>query len=79
MDFKNRIGRRSMLKAGVISIASSPAFALSASQEKNPDRIDPDTGVTAPEDLMKEHGVLDSCLLIFPRPSLDVRSKSDVR
>jgi hypothetical protein len=42
-----------MLKAGVISITSSPAFALAASQEKNPDRIDPDAGVTAPEDLLR--------------------------
>src|SRR6266542_476999 len=27
--------------------------------------LDPDAGVTAPEDLMKEHGVLNRCLLIY--------------
>jgi hemerythrin-like domain-containing protein len=28
-------------------------------------QLDPDKGVTAPEDLMKEHGVLNRCLLIY--------------
>ncbi len=78
MDFKNRIGRRSMLKAGVISIAGSPAFALAASQEKNPDKIDPDAGVTAPEDLMKEHGVLNRCLLIYEEGIRRLRNKEEV-
>ncbi len=32
---------------------------------KADEKINPDEGVTAPEDLMKEHGVLNRCLLIY--------------
>ena len=64
MDSKNGIGRRRMLAAGAASLAGLPILA-SAAVQKNPDMIDPDAGVTAPEDLMKEHGVLDRCLLIY--------------
>jgi hemerythrin-like domain-containing protein len=78
MDSKARIGRRSMLKTGVISLASLPALALAASQEKNPDRIDPDAGVTAPEDLMKEHGVLNRCLLIYEEAIRRLQNKEEI-
>jgi hemerythrin-like domain-containing protein len=65
MEPRDRIGRRNILKAGVGSLACLPAFASAPLQEKNADKIDPDAGVTAPEDLMKEHGVLNRCLLIY--------------
>jgi len=78
MDFKDRIGRRSMLKAGVVSIAGLPALASAASQEKNPGNLDPDAGVTAPEDLMKEHGVLNRCLLVYEEAIRRLRNKEEV-
>jgi hemerythrin-like domain-containing protein len=78
MDHKERIGRRSILKAGVISLACLPALASTASQEKNADIIDPDAGVTAPEDLMKEHGVLTRCLLVYEEAMRKLRNKETV-
>jgi hemerythrin-like domain-containing protein len=78
MDLKDRIGRRSILRVGVVSLAGLPALASTASQQKNPDKIDPDSGVTAPEDLMKEHGVLDRCLLIYEEAIRRLGSKEEV-
>jgi hemerythrin-like domain-containing protein len=78
MDLKRRIGRRNILKAGVVSLAGAPALALAASQEKNADKVDPDAGVTAPEDLMKEHGVLNRCLLIYEEGIRRLRNKEEV-
>jgi hemerythrin-like domain-containing protein len=78
MDLKDRIGRRNILKAGVVSLAGLPALASAASQEKNADKVDPDAGVTAPEDLMKEHGVLNRCLLIYEEGIRRLRNKKDV-
>ncbi|MBI2299908.1 MAG: hemerythrin domain-containing protein [Armatimonadetes bacterium] len=56
MEGEQSVGRRRMLAAGVGLLAGLPA-AVAA--------IDPEEGVTAPEDLMKEHGVLNRCLLIY--------------
>jgi hemerythrin-like domain-containing protein len=39
---------------------------------------DPDQGVTAPEDLMKEHGVLNRCLLVYEEGMRRLREKQDV-
>jgi len=78
MDYKHWMGRRNMLKAGVASLAGLPALAYAAPQAKNPDKIDPDAGVTAPEDLMKEHGVLNRCLLIYEEAMRRLRNKEDV-
>lgn len=78
IDYKDRIGRRRMLKAGVVSLAGLPAFASAALQKKNSDKIDPDAGVTAPEDLMKEHGVLNRCLLIYEEAIRRFQNKEDV-
>ena len=39
---------------------------------------DPDQGVTAPEDLMKEHGVLNRCLLIYEEGLRRLRAKEEV-
>jgi len=78
MDFKDRIGRRSILKVGVVSLAGLPALASTASQQKSPGKINPDAGVTAPEDLMKEHGVLNRCLLIYEEAIRRLRNKEEV-
>jgi hemerythrin-like domain-containing protein len=39
---------------------------------------DPDQGVTAPEDLMKEHGVLNRCLLVYEEGLRRLREKQEV-
>ena len=78
MDYKDRIERRSILKAGVVSLAGLPTLASAASQEKNPDKIEPAAGVTAPEDLMKEHGVLNRCLLIYEEAIRRLWNKGEV-
>jgi hemerythrin-like domain-containing protein len=78
MNFKDRIARRSVLKAGMVSLAGLPALASAASDQKNPDKVDPDAGVTAPEDLMKEHGVLNRCLLIYEEAIRRLRNKEEV-
>src|SRR6516225_8719521 len=61
MSREERLNRRGFLAAATGGIISAPMLALAEGDEK----IDPDVGVTAPEDLMKEHGVLNRCLLIY--------------
>src|ERR1041385_1882970 len=60
------MNRRTLLatgfSAGVGFIAAPLAVGLPLQAQK---KLDPDEGVTAPEDLMKEHGVLNRCLLIY--------------
>src|SRR5207244_1643160 len=41
-------------------------------------KIDPERGVTAPEDLMKEHGVLNRCLLIYEEAMRRLHARHDV-
>jgi hemerythrin-like domain-containing protein len=76
-DFKKRMGRRWMLRTGAASLAGLPLLSSFASQ-RNPEKFDPDAGVTAPEDLMKEHGVLDRCLLIYEEGIRRLRNKEAV-
>jgi hemerythrin-like domain-containing protein len=78
MDLRDAIGRRSVLRAGVLSLAGLSGAAPAASQERKPGMLDPDAGVTAPEDLMKEHGVLNRCLLIYEEATRRLRSKEPV-
>src|SRR3954454_6352942 len=62
-----KIDRREMITT-VLSAAAglAPATVLGAPQRRAARQAwDPDEGVTAPEDLMKEHGVLNRCLLIY--------------
>src|SRR5205807_6267311 len=57
-----RLARRRFLLLGSgLAVSAIPMLALAPREEKN----DPDEGVTAPEDLMKEHGVLNRCLLVY--------------
>jgi hemerythrin-like domain-containing protein len=63
---EKRERRRIILVAGTSVLLGLPALAATAPLKKNAaNEIDPDAGVTAPEDLMKEHGVLNRCLLIY--------------
>jgi hemerythrin-like domain-containing protein len=57
------MNRRSLLAATLASAAAPLAIGVGklAAQKA----LDPDAGVTAPEDLMKEHGVLNRCLLLY--------------
>jgi len=55
-------GRRQILVAGAAALVSSVPLHVEAAPAG---KWDPDEGVTAPEDLMKEHGVLNRCLLIY--------------
>lgn len=61
METKRELDRRRMITAGTGLLLGGSALATGAHAEK----IDPEAGVTAPEDLMKEHGVLNRCLLIY--------------
>lgn len=74
-DAVRRTDRRRVLAAGIgvvatglLGVGSGVAFAAN----------DPDEGVTAPEDLMKEHGVLNRCLLIYEEGIRRVQAKEDV-
>ncbi len=62
MEKQREVGRRQVLAAGAGLLVAVPAVALAAPRGN---KIDPEAGVTAPEDLMKEHGVLNRCLLIY--------------
>jgi len=65
--------RRHFLAAGIgLTLAGSAAPA--SAQEK----IDPEAGVTAPEDLMKEHGVMNRCLLIYEEGIRRLRGHQEV-
>jgi hemerythrin-like domain-containing protein len=78
MNLANRVQRRSVLRAGSGLLAGLPGFLLVAPQEKRDARVDPDVGVTAPEDLMKEHGVLNRCLLIYEEGIRQLRNRMEV-
>lgn len=74
MDAQGRIGRRTMLKVGAGLLVGLPALVGAVPQEE----IDAEEGVTAPEDLMKEHGVLNRCLLVYEEAVRRLRNKEDI-
>ncbi len=55
--------------------AGIPALAFVAPQK---DKFNPDEGVTAPEDLMKEHGVLNRCLLVYEEALRRLRARHEI-
>jgi hemerythrin-like domain-containing protein len=55
-------------------VASAPFLTVARAEE----RMDPDEGVTAPEDLMKEHGVLNRCLLIYEEGMRRIQNANEV-
>ena len=69
--------RRDFLRA---ASAAGVGFILSGALNdvEATETLDPDKGVTAPEDLMKEHGVLNRCLLIYEAGIHRLRNKEDV-
>jgi hemerythrin-like domain-containing protein len=73
------MNRRTLLatgfSAGVGFITAPLAVGLPLQAQK---KLDPDEGVTAPEDLMKEHGVLNRCLLIYEEGLRRLQSKQPV-
>jgi hemerythrin-like domain-containing protein len=69
--------RRELLTIAVSAVVAglSPAPVLAAARRQT---WDPEQGVTAPEDLMKEHGVLDRCLLLYEEGIRRLRAKEEV-
>ena len=61
MKTSKQLPRRSFLATSAALITTTPILVLAKPEEQ----LNPDEGVTAPEDLMKEHGVLNRCLLIY--------------
>jgi hemerythrin-like domain-containing protein len=57
------------IATGILAVGGGSAFAAAP---------DPEEGVTAPEDLMKEHGVLNRCLLIYEEGIRRIQAKEDV-
>ncbi len=74
MGFETRVDRRAAIAAGVGAILAGPSVAAAGMQGA----INPDEGVTAPEDLMKEHGVLNRCLLIYEEGLRRLHSRQEV-
>src|SRR5207248_7725028 len=74
MSERDEWTRRSVLAAGAGSLLAFPALAAAPQRPT----WDPDEGVTAPEDLMKEHGVLNRCLLIYEEGLRRLSARQDV-
>jgi hypothetical protein len=72
MISEQNLDRRSFLVAASGLIAATPMLALAEKKE------DSDKGVTATEDLMKEHGVLNRCLLIYEEGMRRVKKGDDI-
>ena|SRR2546426_819340 len=73
MKTENKLARRSFLIA-TTGLAAVPMLTRARADEK----INPDEGVTAPEDLMKEHGVLNRCLLVYEEGMRRLQSRGEV-
>lgn len=80
MSFELNHDRRALLAVGAGALLALPATAepLGASPAEDGNRIDPDRGVTAPEDLMREHGVLNRCLLIYEEAIRRIRGSEEI-
>jgi hemerythrin-like domain-containing protein len=74
--------RRRLLIAGVgAALGALPLAGEAAPPRGRPAAVkkwDPDEGVTAPEDLMKEHGVLNRCLLIYEEGVHRLRQREEI-
>src|ERR1043165_1927266 len=70
-ELSSKLDRRSVIAAGAGLLASVPSIAFGQA-------INPDKGVTAPEDLMKEHGVLNRCLLIYEEGIRRIHAKQEI-
>ncbi len=65
------IHRRELITAALATGLAAPSWGA-------PRRWSPDEGVTAPEDLMKEHGVLNRCLLIYEEGIRRLRTGAEI-
>src|SRR5438876_10331676 len=74
MNASKNVDRRRFLAVSARCIAAVPMVALAKAEEP----LNPDEGVTAPEDLMKEHGVLNRCLLIYEEAMRRLEKRSEV-
>jgi hemerythrin-like domain-containing protein len=70
------VDRRAALRSGASLVGSVSLWRTTAFAEEK--KWDPDQGVTAPEDLMKEHGVLNRCLLVYEEGLRRLRQKGEV-
>src|SRR5438094_5424006 len=73
MKAERKLDRRGFIAATGL-VAAAPMLALGQADEK----MNPDQGVTAPEDLMKEHGVLNRCLLIYEEGIRRLRTREEI-
>ncbi len=75
------INRRELIttafSAGLAGLAPAALRAAPKGSRARP-TWDPDEGVTAPEDLMKEHGVLNRCLLIYEEGVRRIRAREEI-
>jgi hemerythrin-like domain-containing protein len=62
----------------VTTVAAAGLTGLAAQTVLAAPSWDPDKGVTAPEDLMKEHGVLNRCLLIYEEGMRRLRGHQEI-
>src|SRR5438045_2730294 len=72
----DKMVRRGVFAAGAGLLAALPILVASPAESQG--AINPDAGVTAPEDLMKEHGVLNRCLLLYEEGMRRLREKEEV-
>jgi hypothetical protein len=71
-DNEATFSRRALVATG------TRVAALAAKAMANQVAYSADEGVTAPEDLMKEHGVLDRCLLVYEEAVRRVQAKQEI-
>ncbi len=72
------LDRRHVLIAGAGVILGAAGLAVPVAAEPQQGKWDPDEGVTAPEDLMKEHGVLNRCLLIYEEGLRRIQNRKEI-
>ena len=80
MHMDERLDRRAAIASGLalgVGLLSGSTGNASAGVDAQ-GKINPDEGVTAPEDLMKEHGVLNRCLLIYEEGMRRLRDGEEV-
>src|SRR5438270_60604 len=75
MKPEDEVARRRLVAAGVGILLGAP---VGAEALQGAGKINPDQGVTAPEDLMKEHGVLNRCLLIYEEGVRRLRGRQEI-
>src|SRR6185369_9678232 len=75
MDTNREMDRRTII-AGTGALVMLPLLGTLPAEAQG--KINPDEGVTAPEDLMKEHGVLNRCLLLYEEGLRRIQDKEEV-